>query len=74
MATRWPSRARRVGDARRMGRRHRRGVAGVAPGASISAMTSRERILAAVHNIQANVPPANIVALFDAALNYRPAA
>ncbi len=31
-------------------------------------------VFASVHNIQANVPPANIVALFDAALAYRPAA
>ncbi|MCB1124967.1 MAG: methyltransferase [Verrucomicrobiae bacterium] len=30
-------------------------------------------VFASVHNIQANVPPENIVALFDTALNYRPA-
>lgn len=29
-------------------------------------------VFASVHNIQANVPPENIVALFDAALHYRP--
>lgn len=29
-------------------------------------------VIAPVHNIQADVPPANIVALFDAALNYKP--
>lgn len=29
-------------------------------------------VVASVHNIQANVPPENIVALFDAALGYRP--
>jgi uroporphyrinogen-III decarboxylase len=28
-------------------------------------------VFASVHNIQANVPPENIVALFDTALNYR---
>lgn len=30
-------------------------------------------VFASVHNIQANVPPENIVALFDTALNHRPA-
>jgi uroporphyrinogen decarboxylase len=30
-------------------------------------------VCGSIHNIQANVPPENVIAMFDTALNYRPA-